>query len=89
MVYAQGTRIAGSGAFSTDLGGVGGPLRLLVGHGFWQRGFQVGGATGVVVPAARAWRSWVSPSSVTDGSTAICVAWDGGRVRAPGPFAAA
>ena len=50
VVYAQGTRIAGSGAFPTDLGGVGGPLRLLVGHGFWQRGFQVGGASGVLVP---------------------------------------
>ena len=50
VVYAQGTRIAGSGSFSTDLGGVGGPLRLLAGHGFWQRGFQVGGTTGIAAP---------------------------------------
>ena len=50
VVWLQGANVAGSRAFSTDLGGVGGPLRLLAGQGFWQRSFQVGGATGLAMP---------------------------------------
>jgi hypothetical protein len=42
VVSAQGVRIAGSEGFATDLGGFGGPLRLLGGGGFWQPSFQVG-----------------------------------------------
>ena len=48
VVYAQGVTPADAGDFATRATGVGGPLRLLAGHGFWQDSFQVGhGAPGV------------------------------------------
>ncbi|MGH9085642.1 MAG: hypothetical protein ACRDYW_09325 [Acidimicrobiales bacterium] len=50
VVWAQGTDLAGSTGFATDLGGTGGALRLLAGHGFWQAPYQVGGSRGAVIP---------------------------------------
>ena len=45
VVLAQGSHLAGSASFATDLHGFLGPLRLLGGHGFWQRANQVGATT--------------------------------------------
>jgi hypothetical protein len=48
IVIAQGSHLAGSAPFATDLHGFLGPLRLLGGHGFWQRANQVGASTDAV-----------------------------------------
>ena len=50
VVWWQGTDLASSRGFATDLGGTGGFLRILAGHGFWQAPYQVGGARGAVIP---------------------------------------
>lgn len=42
VVYAQGISPAAAADFATSADGVGGPLRVLAGHGFWQDTFQVG-----------------------------------------------
>lgn len=51
VVWVQHTDLVGSEAFRTDLGGTGGPLRVLAGQGFWQRSLQVGGSGGALIPA--------------------------------------
>ena len=42
IVFRQGVRLAGGGDFATRASGLGGPFRVLAGHGFWQDAFQVG-----------------------------------------------
>ena len=42
VVYSQGISPAAAADFATRADGVGGPLRVLAGHGFWQDTFQVG-----------------------------------------------
>lgn len=54
VVARLGTDIASAGAFPTDLAGPGGPLRLLLGHGFWRTPSQIGGAQGWEVAVAGA-----------------------------------
>lgn len=50
VVYRQGVDPAGGAGFVTRATGLGGPLRVLAGHGFWQDAFQVGrGGFGVAV----------------------------------------
>lgn len=50
VVYRQGVDPAAATEFATRADGVGGPLRVLAGHGFWQDAFQVGrGGVGVAV----------------------------------------
>lgn len=50
VVYAQGISPAAAADFATRADGVGGPFRVLAGHGFWQDTFQVGhGWAGVAV----------------------------------------
>lgn len=50
VVYRQGVDPAAAAGFATRADGVGGPLRVLAGHGFWQDAFQVGrGGVGVAV----------------------------------------
>lgn len=50
VVYRQGVDPAAAADFATRADGLGGPLRVLAGHGFWQDAFQVGrGGVGVAV----------------------------------------
>ncbi len=50
VVFRQGVRLASAGDFATRATGLGGPFRVLSGHGFWQDTFQVGhGQVGVAV----------------------------------------
>ncbi|MEO7428292.1 MAG: hypothetical protein ABIY48_02810, partial [Acidimicrobiales bacterium] len=50
VVQSLGLDLATSRGFSTDLGGPGGALGLLAGHGFWQADYQVGRSGGLLVP---------------------------------------
>ena len=50
IVFRQGVRLAAGADFATRAPGLGGPFRLLAGHGFWQDTFQVGhGQLGVAL----------------------------------------
>lgn len=50
VVFRQGVHLAAAGEFTTRAPGLGGPFRVLAGHGFWQDTFQVGhGQVGVAL----------------------------------------
>lgn len=52
VVARLGTDIASAGDFPTDVGGDGGVLRVLLGHGFWRTPSQIGGSQGWEVALA-------------------------------------